>query len=349
MKPLLPKTSGIRDPPRLGKLVGALQCLQGVSALLSTAWKKGNKTWTELIANTARVCRYIQSNPEIKLDEALKTKIDCHLDDVLKFAAAGEAQPDDPQALQWQSYSELNCTAAAIRKDVNGIIKVEKAKIQKEHLAAWDDWRYKDLSGNCAGSHKFSKPASGWQPPEVRDESGKLVADSAGILREEAKKYKSLWGASSVPPSKKYAGNAPCERASPDKLRRLSRSFKKRTGVAPDGWHPRHFAQVSDAGLSTLAEIFEVFELCGYLPEQQEMVFIFLLDKPSGGTRPIGLFTALYRLWAKLRQADAARWAGLHDRAFFLPLENADRRWTLHGGTACATRGPGQLGTMWRR
>jgi len=317
LRPLLPRATGIRDPPKLGKLVGALQCLQGVSALLSTAWKKGSRTWTELIANTARVCRYIQSNSEIKLDIELKTRIEGHLDDVLKFAAAGEAQPDDAQAMQWQSYSALNCTAAAIRKDINGIIKVEKAKIQKEHLAAWDDWRYKDLSGNCAGSHKFSKPAKGWQPPEVRDENGKLVADSAGILKEEAKKYKLLWGASSVPPPKKYADNAPCERALPDKLRRLSRSFKKRTGVAPDGWHPRHFAQVSDAGLTTLAELYEVFELCGYLPEQQEMVFIFLLDKASGGTRPIGLFTALYRLWAKLRQADAARWAGLHDRVFF--------------------------------
>ena len=93
--------------------------------------------------------------------------------------------------------------------------------------------------------------------------------------------------------------------------------FKTRTGVALDGWHPRHAALLGDDLQEVLADIFALMERASHLPSQQTEVYIFLLAKPTGGTRPIGLFTALYRLWSKARQQIAARWASCHDRPFF--------------------------------
>ena len=74
---------------------------------------------------------------------------------------------------------------------------------------------------------------------------------------------------------------------------------------------------LSDEGLEVLALLYELLERVGHLPSQQRFLTIFLLGKPSGGTRPIGLFTAFYRLWAKVRQEDAAAWAADNDMPFF--------------------------------
>ena len=103
----------------------------------------------------------------------------------------------------------------------------------------------------------------------------------------------------------------------PDFLRKMSRKFKRKTGVAPDGWHPRHFALLGDEALNTLALLHHLLELTGHLPGQQRFVCVFLLGKPGGGTRPIGLFTSMYRLWAKARQPIAAKWADADDRPYF--------------------------------
>ena len=82
------------------------------------------------------------------------------------------------------------------------------------------------------------------------------------------------------------------------------------------GGTPRHFTLLPDAGLEVMAMLFEITERTGHLPFQQRQVCIFLLDKPTGGTRPIGLFTAYYRIWSKARQPLAAEWAGRHERQF---------------------------------
>ena len=70
----------------------------------------------------------------------------------------------------------------------------------------------------------------------------------------------------------------PCDKLKPDKLRRTAKTFKKRTGIAPGGWHPRHFALLSDRGLEVLADLYQLLETCGHLPHQQAQVYIFLLD-----------------------------------------------------------------------
>jgi len=181
----------------------------------------------------------------------------------------------------------------------------------------WKGWCEKEMAGCAGGAHKFSREPKAWQPPEVYDKNNIRAIDSPTIVQIEAEKYKKLWRASAAGPEARYQGNAPQKLLAPEKLRRLARSYKRRTGVAPDGWHPRHVALLNDEALEVLALLYLLLEKSGHLPNQQRFVAIFLLDKPTGGTRPVGLFTAFYRLWAKARQEDAAAWAADHDMPFF--------------------------------
>ena len=171
---------------------------------------------------------------------------------------------------------------------------------------------------HAAGAHRFIKPVSGWTPPDVKDSDGNTVIDSEGVLKAETRKYKALRDATEIPCVKFFAANDPCEKILVSKLRHTSKAFKKKkTGVAPDGWHPRRFSLLSDDGLETLADLYELLKIRGHPPQQQAQVYIFLILKASGGARPIGIFTSYYRLWSKVRQDNAAKWAGLNDRAFF--------------------------------
>jgi len=318
--PLLADGKDVKDPPKLGRLNGVLQCLQEVSARLSKAWRCGGKFWVTLSSHIHKACNYTRLNSELNEMDQLKDLIAQHLHDVNTFAATTGADQHDCPA--WCNYARLNCTAAAIRKDINGAIEVERARVKKVKDDDWNNWRHNELNGYGSNAHRFTKAKDAWQPPQVRDRDGALVADSPGILNIESEKYGKLWNAKSVPTKKTFANNQPCKKLEPQKLRRVSRTFKKKTGVAPDGWHPRHFALLSDEGLQVLDELFQLLELCGNLPAQQAQVYIFLLDKITGGTRPIGLFTAFYRLWAKARQEEAAKWAGLNDRHYFAAGRN---------------------------
>jgi len=271
--PLVPDRLKDKETPKLGRLSGALQCLQHVSAKMARAWRVGNSCWASLTACVARACTYTQQNVEIDECESLKDKVAAHLQEVLAFAAeSGHTSPNGPP---WMKYTQLNCTAAAIRKDITSSIADERSKLKKAKDVDWDNWRNKELEGYGSGAHRFTKVKTAWQPPQVRDAAGNLVADSKGILEIEADKYKSLWKANAAAPVHHCANNVPCAKLGPQRLRRTSKSFKKRTGVAPDGWHPRHFALLSDQGLDTLDELYQVLEICGHLPTQQAQVYIF--------------------------------------------------------------------------
>jgi len=135
MMPLLADCKDVKDPPKLGRLNGVLQCLQEVSARLSRAWRSGGKFWTSLSSHIHKACNYTRLNSELNEMEELKTLVAQHLQDVNTFAeTAGADQIDDPA---WCHYARLNCTAAAIRKDVNGAIEAERAKIKKANDDNW--------------------------------------------------------------------------------------------------------------------------------------------------------------------------------------------------------------------
>jgi len=316
--PMVPNRKHVSDSNKVGKLNGALQNLQLLSAKMASAWKFGGKCWKTLAASIKHIVADVAANTEIHEWKEINDKINAHFEEVKMFAQLhGHSETTDLHGEHWQAYAAINCTAAAIRKDLSSGISEERSRITKKSNESWHEWRTKDLNAHAAGAHRFSKPARGWTPTNVTGGDGRTVLSPVDILDAEKARYSSLWNAAECPPDVCCADNVPLDKIDVDKLRRTSKSFKRKTGVAPDGWHPRHYSLISDEGLAVLSDLYELLEICGHLPNQQQQVFIFLVDKLSGGTRPIGLFTSMYRLWSKCRQGEAAKWAGKHDRPFF--------------------------------
>eukprot|EP00973_Karenia_brevis_P047762 6630159-Karenia_brevis.AAC.1 len=70
---------------------------------------------------------------------------------------------------------------------------------------------------------------------------------------------------------------------------------------------------MSEAALDAVAEILNLVESLGTFPAKQKEVFIQLMDKPTGGTRPIGWYRALYRVWVRARRKCWRAWEARSD------------------------------------
>jgi hypothetical protein len=110
-------------------------------------------------------------------------------------------------------------------------------------------------------------------------------------------------------------------RHSASSLRNAAKTFSCTTTSTYDGFHPRHFDGLSDEALSALGVLLDTCEDIGEWPEGINAVVTVLIPKAKGGLRPIGLFSGIYRLWARARRPEAADWDRSHDRAYFSARE----------------------------
>ena len=70
----------------------------------------------------------------------------------------------------------------------------------------------------------------------------------------------------------------------------------------------RHFALMHPDLLTAVRALFTMMECAGLMPFPMQVLMTVLLQKPAGGYRPIGLFSAMHRLWARARRPFAERW-----------------------------------------
>jgi hypothetical protein len=152
----------------------------------------------------------------------------------------------------------------------------------------------------------------------VELQGGDVSASPMALLSSTRDKYMRYWEAAEEPFEYTLGGVCqPLPRLTPTELRKASLGFPKRTTMTYDGFHVRHFALVSDEGLSALGTLLEVIEMTSRWPTQLEVVTTPMLAKPRGGHRLIGKLTGLYRLWAKARRPYAEAWEASHDRPYF--------------------------------
>ncbi len=90
----------------------------------------------------------------------------------------------------------------------------------------------------------------------------------------------------------------------PQRLRRAAASFRGDTGLGLDLLRPRHIIYLSDDALLALCRLFGIIEKTRRWPSLQRSVIEVALGKKAGGARLIGLATALYRVWSRVRYAD---------------------------------------------
>ena len=96
-------------------------------------------------------------------------------------------------------------------------------------------------------------------------------------------------------------------------LKQAALSFPADTGLGADNISPRALARLSDEALASLIRILHLAEKQGKWPKELDLVMIVLLPKPDGGSRPIGLFPTLIRVWMRARSKQARKWEADND------------------------------------
>jgi len=100
-------------------------------------------------------------------------------------------------------------------------------------------------------------------------------------------------------------------------IEEASKVFSTTISGSPDGWHPRHFGLISEAGRRNMAHVMDMMERQGRMPPQTEVLLMVMLSKPQGGVRPICMFPAIYRVWMKIRRPHCDMWETKWHRPFF--------------------------------
>ena len=79
-----------------------------------------------------------------------------------------------------------------------------------------------------------------------------------------------------------------------------------------------HFALLDDDALVVIGLMFQLMECIGCPPKQLSFLLVVLIPKGLGkvGYRPIFLFTALYKTWARARNFWASKLLIANDRSY---------------------------------
>lgn len=103
-----------------------------------------------------------------------------------------------------------------------------------------------------------------------------------------------------------------------EEIHSVAATYTWRTGVGADQLHPKHLTLLSYPALFTISYLFYSIELVGCWPDAMRHFAFFLLTKPTGGFRTIGLLNTLYRIWARLRMPLVRQWGQSVPRSFFV-------------------------------
>ena len=194
--------------------------------------------------------------------------------------------------------------------------------------AAWKAWVHTAVQGGAGAAHRYAKPLEALRVASVADADGTPRACRAALLAADHAKWAAVWGASAAPPRSRCEANqqdspedqadiavqrwldaAPTQQLPPltiEEVRAAAQGFKLRTST-PDGWHPRHIALLPLPLLQTLVGLFHAAEATGDFGPAIRLVVVPLI---TAKRRPIGLYSALVRVWAAARKApeDRRQW-----------------------------------------
>ncbi len=205
------------------------------------------------------------------------------------------------------------------------------AEADAEDARRWREWLDEDFKAGASRAHAFSRLPQQAVPVAAKLPGGAISAAPEALLEEQRAKYRTLWKPYPRPFNYNWHDVSELPVLTADQIRQAAKTFKERTAITFDGFHPRHLGDLSNGALEALASIFQAVEVCGRWPRQLRLVATALLPKPKGGFRPIGIMPAPYRLWAKSRRAWADKWEAEHARPFL-----------------SSAKGNGPIDTLWR-
>ncbi len=219
----------------------------------------------------------------------------------------------------WMDWATWERKAEQVTTEVQRQLRRAEHEERSEAAEAWKEWVAEGAAGGAKNAHRAVKLPQLWVPTTTTHEvTGALTADPMQLLAAQRREYAGQWAARTDGQRRWYAHKrVSLPRLSQDEIRSASRSVKHDTAQTYDGFHPRHMALICDEGLGILAELYEAAELIGSWPNQISLITLPALPKPDGGYRLIGIFAAVYRVWARARRPLADEWEARHDRPYF--------------------------------
>ena len=190
-----------------------------------------------------------------------------------------------------------------------------QAKVASQR--SWRAWLLDGIDSGGRRAHSWTKEQKPWRPTTTLSAHGQVLADPCSLLESEAFKFASLWESTELEPDESpIEYQDPLDLITPEELRDISKSYSKVSAVGIDGFHCRHICSLSEPLLLVLSILLNIMESTSMLPRQIKTIVLFLLEKPAGGFRPIGLFSAAYRIWGRARRTAASAWEAANSRSY---------------------------------
>jgi hypothetical protein len=180
-------------------------------------------------------------------------------------------------------------------------------------------------------------------PPDLGgvDTDGAATCSPDAVLAEQFATWARWWGHVGAahahddarPVLRAIGDTIAVDTLTPDTIRASARSFSA-TASSVDGLHPRQVSLLSDDALRGLSALFGFFDRSQW-PLDEQLVLARLLPKKHGGLRPVALFRAARRVYAKARVWKFRRWADTQAR---VGLNLQSGRSTLDATWRCRVR-----------
>ncbi len=201
--------------------------------------------------------------------------------------------------------TEMRAARVKVDIDASGIdeqLKEQAERVEEQldraaaaarnfHEKSWREWILANINSGARNAHRFLRLPEEWRPTTVVDPDGVVTAAPMEIIDGHATKYDRLWNGGGDAPTAaggakpwQSGGHSPLQRPSPQDLRDAARTFAADTAVAYDGFALRHYCWLSDDALEALADVIEITERTGELPQQLRTLAMPLLPKPRGVT-----------------------------------------------------------------
>ena len=92
-----------------------------------------------------------------------------------------------------------------------------------------------------------------------------------------------------------------------NELEKAAKSYKAKTGVGIDGFHPKVPLDLTEETTGEVVEFLDNVEQSGKWPQQARTTMFFLLPKNVTSERPIALMPTLIRRWEAMRAPEVAK------------------------------------------
>ncbi|CAK0838315.1 unnamed protein product, partial [Prorocentrum cordatum] len=199
-------------------------------------------------------------------------------------------------------------------QESQGKMKEYDQKLLKERRARWADRLQEAAAGAAGGLHKLSKAASVWRPRRAGSmgDSADPIAAAEYTLNE----WKVVWRVGEqIQKVERPWEHGERDKLEPftdqdvDKLKEVARTFRKKTGVGVDRWHPSMLQGASDEAYVKLLDFYVGVERTLRWPIHMGTVLFFMTPKTYTTDRVIGLLPTAIRVWEIMREPYMVDWA----------------------------------------